>query len=677
MPSRIFRQIFRLDRALALLLCVSAFNASAATTTNAAVVGDETPAWLTQAAAAVVPPYAKGVPGVVLHNEQQVVIGSDGKVTTTTTYAMRVLTREGRAYATAVEPYEIDTGKIREMKAWLIRPDGQVKKYGKGETVEMAADNDVYNETYIRFIFAKDDADVGAVFGYQSVTEERSIFPQTDWSFQKKLPGISAALPALLSRYQLTLSPGWSATSVTFNHAKVEPVVTGSTYTWELRNLPPIEPEIASPEVTSLAPRLAIGYGPAQGSATNLMGARNFSNWTDVSRWYSDLSDAQSAPDEAIAAKARELTATAKTELDKIRAIGRYVQEIQYISIQIGVGRFRPHTAAEVFAKRYGDCKDKANLMRAMLRSLKIEAYPVLIFSGDASYVRAEWASPSQFNHCIIAVRVSDETKAPTVIQHATLGRLLIFDATDDNTPVGDLPDHEQNSFALVAAGGDGSLVRMPVTPPEANQLEREAEVSLAADGSITANVKERSVGQAAVGERRSFRNLSRPDYTKVVEHWITRGATGAKIVRVEPADNHADGRFALDVDFTAVGYGQLMQNRLLVFKPAILSRRESVFLTNVARQHAVVLAPHAYNESVNVKLPAGFDVDELPDPVKLDTAFGSYSTSYVVKDGQLSFKRSFVQRAATIQPADYAAVRGFFERIRAAEQSPVVLAKK
>ena len=648
--------------ALVLLFCAPAY---------AAAVGDEAPAWLTQVAGAAAPPYAKDVPAVVLLNEQQVTIGNDGKIVTTTTYAVRILTREGRGLAHAAESYETDTGKIRELKAWLIRPSGQVKKYDKDETVDVAADaNDVYNESRAKLISARDDADAGAIFGYQAVSEERAVFPQTGWAFQSRLP-------TLVSRYALTLPANWSATSVTFNHAKIEPAVSGSTYTWELKNLPPIEPEVASPEVSSLAARVAISYAPAQGGAMNITGGRSFASWTDVSRWYSELSDPQSAPDDAIALKARELTANAKTELDKIRAIGRYVQDMQYISIQIGVGRYRPHSATEVFAKRYGDCKDKANLMRAMLRTLKIEAYAVLIFSGDATFVRPEWASPSQFNHCIIAVRVSDETKAPTVIQHATLGRLLIFDATDENTPVGDLPKHEQNSYALIAAGGDGSLVRMPVMPPEANGLEREAEIDLAANGSITANVKERSIGQSAVSERRLFRGLARPEYAKLIENWITIGATGAKVVKVEPSDNHADGRFALDVDFTATHYGQLMQERLLVFKPAILSRRESVFLTNTARRHAVVLESHAYTESVNIKLPAGFDVDELPDPVKLDTAFGSYSTSYSVKDGQLQFKRSFVQRASTIAPADYAAVRSFFERIRAAEQSPVVLAKK
>ena len=79
----------------------------------------------------------------------------------------------------------------------------------------------------------------------------------------------------------------------------------------------------------------------------------------------------------------------------------------------------------------------------------------------------------------------------------------------------------------------------------------------------------------------------------------------------------------------------------------------------------------------MQVNLPAGFAVDELPDPVKLDTSFGSYATSYEVKGEQLFFTRRLVQHAATIPVEQYNSVRTFFEKIRAAEQSPVVLARK
>jgi transglutaminase superfamily protein len=162
----------------------------------------------------------------------------------------------------------------------------------------------------------------------------------------------------------------------------------------------------------------------------------------DVSRWLTELSDSQAGIDDALATKPRQLTANAKTELDRIKAIGRYAQSVNYVAIQTGIGRgggYRPHSSIDVFAKSYGDCKDKANLMRAMLKAIGIQSYLVSIYSGDPTFVREEWPSPQQFNHCIIAVKLADATQAATVINHPSLGRLLIFDPTDDNTPVGEI----------------------------------------------------------------------------------------------------------------------------------------------------------------------------------------------------------------------------------------------
>ena len=134
---------------------------------------------------------------------------------------------------------------------------------------------------------------------------------------------------------------------------------------------------------------------------------------------------------------------------------------------------------------------------------------------------------------------------------------------------------------------------------------------------------------------------------------------------------------FDLNVEFTAHAYGQLMQDRLLVFKPAVVSRRQALSLTEPTRQYPVVLEARAYSETVRVKLPVDFAVDELPDAVKLDTTFGSYKTSYEVKDGELVFTRTLAQRAGSITVDQYQSVRNFFEKIRAAEQAPVVLIRK
>jgi len=633
--------------------------------------GDDAPAWLRQAANLTIPTYDKDVTAVVLVDDGTISVSDDGRTVKVYNFAVRILRRDGRGYAQARVGYVPESGKVKELRAWLIHGDGEVKRYGKDETLDLAGTpNDVYDEYRFKRITAGSEADAGMVFGYTYTTEDRTVFSQDDWAFQ-------SAIPAISSRYTLVLPSGWRAEGVTFNHPKVEPKISGTTYTWELTNLDPVPREPLSPSLTNLVARLAVSYYPPAGQNS---GIKTFANWSDVSAWMSELEDPQVVVDDPLAGRARELTANARTEYEKIQAIGRYVQNIQYISIQTGLGRgggYRPHAATQVFAKSYGDCKDKANLMRAMLKVLGITAFPVSIYAGDPDYVRPEWPSPQQFNHCIIAVKVSDDTRGPTIIQHPRLGRLLIFDPTAEATPVGDLPSYLQGSLALIDSKEIDALVKMPVTPPESNLLDRQIEASIDGNGSLVATIREKANGQWAAGYRSEMQRESRPEYVKRIEGWVNAGATAARVTKVEPRDDRTEGRFDLDVEFNATGYGQLMQERLLVFKPAIVSRRETLYLTDAKRKQPVVLTSNSYSEMVRVKLPSGFMVDEMPDPVKLDTAFGSYATSYEVKDGVLIFSRKLVQRATTIPVEQYNSVRSFFERIRAAEQAPVVLIKK
>jgi len=629
------------------------------------------PNWLKQAASAQPPVYAKDVPGVVLLDSQEVTLDGDGRLITTENYAVKILAREGRGLATAHAFYLMSFSKVRDINAWVIRPDGSVKEYDKKSVLDIIADqDDVYNEGRVKLIDASDDVDAGFIFGYTVVTEDKPLFYQDNWSFQERLP-------VVMSRYGLNLPSGWKASSITFNHAEVKPQVSGTSYIWEVRNLAPIPPEPMSPSVRNIAARIAVNYAPDNASQSV---NRAFADWTAVSRWGSSLHDPQVIVDDAVAARARELTVNSKTELEKIRVIGSFVQNLQYISIDIGVGYgngMKPRPSNMVLGRGYGDCKDKANLMRAMLKALKIEAYPIAIYSGDPNFVREEWASPGQFNHCIIAVRVSDETKTPTVMNHAKLGRLLIFDATDPFTPVGDLPDYLQGSMALIMAGENGGLSKMPITPPETDFLERNVEVNLSAEGEIKGTISEKASGQTSSIFRREFRALSASQYKQVIEGWLTRGATGAQLGKVTPNDKHSEASFDLDVEFSAPHYAQLMQDRLLVFKPVIVGRRGGIFLTEIKRDQPVMLDSNSMRETVTFNLPNGFVVDEMPDAITLETPFGKYTTRYETKDNKLIFSRSLVTNRITVPVEKYNSVKDFYSKIMAAEQSPVVLLKK
>ncbi len=158
----------------------------------AAAPADEMPAWLQQAVEIKVPPYDKDVPAVVLVDESQTTIGSDGKQNETYNYAVRILRREGRGHAVGEVSYIPNISKVKDFRAWLIRPGGPTKRYGKDDTVDLAGDlNDVYNEYRIKKISGSDEADTGAVFGYTYTREDRSVFSQAEWFFQTSLPVIN------------------------------------------------------------------------------------------------------------------------------------------------------------------------------------------------------------------------------------------------------------------------------------------------------------------------------------------------------------------------------------------------------------------------------------------------------------------------------------------------------
>ena len=630
----------------------------------------EVPPWLRQLASAPPPTFPKDVPAVVLLNQRVDRVESNGKLTTVIQYAVRILDASGKGRAVARAIYASDTAEVRQLHAWMIRPSGAPKEYDKKETVDVALmDNDVYNEVHVKVIFGADDAEVGAVFGYEAEVEDRSVFTQTDWAFQDRLP-------AALSRYSLYLPQGWRAESMTFNRAEVTPVVGGTTYSWELKNLPYVRDEEAQPGLSQLVPRLAVSYYPPSGASIGIR--RTFASWADVSQWLTELSEPSAIANQAVTQKAQELTAGINDPMARVAAIGKFVQAIQYISIQTGLGRgggYRPHSAPDVLAKSYGDCKDKANLMRTMLRAIGITAYPVSIYLGDPLFVRKEWPSPHQFNHAIIAIKLADDADVRNTVIHPKFGKLLLFDPTDSETPVGELSEDLQGSNALLNAGRDGDLFLMPKTDSHLNHVSRQIDASLGDDGSMLAKIVETSTGQRAVDERRSYSGQNRAQWTRMIESWIARGAPGAS-VRTMEATGEKGGEFKITVEFVSPRYGQLVSSRLLTFVPAVVSRSQLAF-SDEKRESPLWFDGRGIDEVATFKFPAAFKVDELPENVRIEKAFGSYEITYQASGQQVTVTRKTNLRAGLIPVSDYAAVREFFRAISSADHAPVVLIRQ
>jgi hypothetical protein len=112
----------------------------------------------------------------------------------------------------------------------------------------------------------------------------------------------------------------------------------------------------------------------------------------------------------------------------------------------------------------------------------------------------------------------------------------LIFDATDDDTPVGDLPEHEQVVFALIAAGDAGAPDPHAGNAAGSKRAQSPNRATLAAHGSLRAH-QPSALGTPAAMYRGEFRRESKTAYTKTIERLDFQGATAAKVDELEPKD--------------------------------------------------------------------------------------------------------------------------------------------
>ena len=127
---------------------------------------------------------------------------------------------------------------------------------------------------------------------------------------------------------------------------------------------------------------------------------------------------------------------------------------------------------------------------------------------------------------------------------------------------------------------------------------------------------------------------------------------------------------------FQSPNYAQLMQGRMLIFRPAIVERWSGIRIQTETRTTPVTLDSECYHKQVRVKLPAGFTVDEMPDAANLSAPFGKFTSTYKVENRELVFTEHLDVTAATIPAARYGEVKEFFEHVAGAEQAPLVLIK-
>jgi hypothetical protein len=269
----------------------------------------------------------------------------------------------------------------------------------------------------------------------------------------------------------------------------VKPAEVASNHLrWEIKDMPALDLENihATPAWGALAARMSVKWGDA---AVN--GADN--QWRAIGLWQEQLEEHRPDPTPEIAAKALELTAGAPDLYTKLSRITDYIQKnIRYFIVERGIGGWQAHYAADIYRNRYGDCKDKTTLLISMLQAIGIKR--LLPPRRQPPRHHRSRAPSLAGNHMITAIELPEGESDPRLsarVKAATGKTLLIFDPTDEETPVGLIRAALQGAYGNISSGPDSQVLRMPVLPPESAGLTRKGSFTLTADGILAGDVAE------------------------------------------------------------------------------------------------------------------------------------------------------------------------------------------
>jgi tetratricopeptide (TPR) repeat protein len=414
-------------------------------------------------------------------------------------------------------------------------------------------------------------------------------------------------------------------------------------------DVPRVQPEPSMPGFAEAAPYLHVS---------------TYKGWEDVGRWYWHLVEDQLTPDDTLRRAAAEATRGLKTDEEKTRALHRYVIEgTRYVGLEFGIHGYKPYRVTQVLARRFGDCKDKASLLLALLREVGIDSELVLVRTRRGGKVDTAPASLAVFDHAIVYVpRLS-----------------LYLDGTAEFAGMRELPSQDQGVMVLRVSPRGATLTETPVLPAAANRASRVWRVDLDVEGSGRIAEDLTITGQAAPEWRVHYQTPGERQerFSKV---WNGR-FPGAKVeslrfVGIEDRNHPVTLRAEVSVPRVAErrSGGELQLP---------ITARDADFVRTYARlsgrRHELQLGyPWVHEEELIFRIPEGWHVVRQPGPRRDRNPFGRFELEVSpVENGRALRVRSLIEvERHRISPGEYGAFRKFLGVIDGVLGERIIVAK-
>ena len=384
-----------------------------------------------------------------------------------------------------------------------------------------------------------------------------------------------------------------------------------------------------------------------------------WSSWNDVADWYRGLITADADLDDELKSLVDQWTGETEESGEILAILFDHVSnDIRYVGLEFGLGALKPRTGAEVWRSQYGDCKDKAALLRSMLRYRGITAHMVLLNTLHRGRFDLDSPSHRHFNHAIVAVETDDG--------------LLFCDPTIERSKPGILPPGDGNRAVLVITEEEGRIVRTPEV--SAGDFNVAFDLDMEPDGTLRGWFEMSATDYYGAAYADSFSTLNRQSRKENLASIIQSFFPAAELIDFDPPEVSEPARCALRAFFVVDGVYrdprtlrqlELPEGGYIFPYLGEEKERETVYFQRIEQNEV----------SVTYTLPPGWSPRQPPPPELEIKGPGleiglSWSTEQHTVTGRLRYRIS----QSVVDPSSFARLYQSISSATAWLETPVIV---
>lgn len=568
--------------------------------------------------------------------------------------AITILNKAGDGFAEMAEVYD-KFSSIYNIKATIYDASGKkIKEYKSSEIKDQSliSDYSMYEDNRIKFLKFYNSS-YPYTIEYSFNQDYKGILSLPSWNAIKGY-GISTEK----STYIVQKAPTLKLKYITSNSLKTDSskVNEKTQYKWSGNGLAAIVREPLSIDLDNITDWVKVS--PTQFEYDNTTG--NFDNWKNFGAWIYKLNENGNNLPPATKLLVQNLIKDAKTPKEKMRILYHHLQQnTRYVSVQLGIGGFKPILADKVAQVNYGDCKALSNYMKALLNEAGIKSNLVVIGNGMPS-MNPDYSSMGQANHMILSVPLANDT--------------TFLECTSQHHPMGFIGyDNSDRNVLLITEDG-GKIVRTPIYTAKDNYQNKKTTVNFQDNGYAMINIKS-TYGNAQFEDNMGMLLSDPTEQRKRLNE--QNDIPGAELIsfKFEQPDKTLP---VLNEEISFKTNQLLSKGGDKFFLTLNLTNRRESVPAKIENRKTYFAVAFAYQDEdeITYMFPKGYNIDFIPKDIVLTSEFGSYTASFTSKEQTIIYKRIVTINAKKFEPARYNDYVDFTKKIFQADKQKAILAK-